>query len=72
MSSIVYNGKTVNTVGAITGSIVGVMYGKDNIPEKWISQIKKLDELISLGDAFVEHSKNKLDVIYSNTNTRQL
>jgi len=25
-----------------------------------------------LGDAFVEHSKNKLDVIYSNTNTRQL
>ena len=34
-------GYDTDTNAAITGSIAGAMYGQDQIPERWLNQIKK-------------------------------
>ncbi len=36
-------GGCTDTIGALTGSIAGILYGYDNIPERWINDIKKLN-----------------------------
>lgn len=41
-------GDDTDTVGAITGSITGVSYGKVTIPERWISKLRKKDYLDEL------------------------
>ena len=45
-------GYDTDTNGAITGSIAGAMYGQDQIPEKWLNQIKKKEYLMTLGRQF--------------------
>lgn len=43
-------GDDTDTIGAITGSIAGILYGKEQIPNKWLNNIKKKDmieELVS-------------------------
>ncbi|NCO75269.1 MAG: ADP-ribosylglycohydrolase family protein [Cyanobacteria bacterium] len=40
--------KNTDTVGAVTGGLAGIYYGLKNIPEHWLSQIQKLDEIIDL------------------------
>lgn len=45
-------GEDTDTVGAITGSINGILYGKENIPERWLSKLKKKDYLESLSQEF--------------------
>lgn len=42
-------GGDTDTIGAITGSIAGVLYGYDNISKRWISKLKNkdyIDEII--------------------------
>ncbi len=42
-------GGDTNAVGAITGSIAGIIYGYDNIPQKWLLELKKanyIEEII--------------------------
>lgn len=34
-------GEDTDTIGAVTGSLAGVLYGFDNIPKKWINDLKK-------------------------------
>ena len=34
-------GDDTDTVGAITGSIAGIAYGKENIPKRWLSKLRK-------------------------------
>ncbi len=41
-------GSDTDTTAAITGSIAGVYYGYDEIPDEWISSIIKKEEIISL------------------------
>lgn len=36
-------GDDTDTIGAITGSIAGILYGYDDIPKKWLLSLKKLD-----------------------------
>ena len=36
-------GEDTDTIGAITGSIAGLIYGFENIPIEWINQLQKLD-----------------------------
>lgn len=36
-------GGDTNTIASLVGSIAGVLYGVDNIPNKWIDNIKKKD-----------------------------
>ena len=38
-------GYDTDTIGGITGSLAGVLYGEENIPERWKNNLKKKDEL---------------------------
>lgn len=47
-------GNDTDTIGAITGSIAGTLYGVDSIPNRWISQLRKLEYLKELSQRFVD------------------
>jgi ADP-ribosylglycohydrolase len=38
-------GEDTDTIGFITGTVAGVYYGLDGIPEEWIFQLAKKEEL---------------------------
>jgi len=41
-------GEDTDTTGAITGGIAGIYYGFENIPEEWISELVRKDEIEKL------------------------
>lgn len=41
-------GEDTDTTGAVVGGLAGIVYGEAGIPEEWLSQIAKLDELRAL------------------------
>ena len=41
-------GEDTDTIGAITGSLTGIKYGFDSIPDEWVSKIQKLDYIYSI------------------------
>jgi ADP-ribosyl-[dinitrogen reductase] hydrolase len=41
-------GGDTDTTGAVTGGLVGLLYGFESIPDKWISPISKRDEINKL------------------------
>lgn len=45
-------GYDTDTNAAITGSIAGAMYGQEQIPERWMSQIRKKEMLMTIGQQF--------------------
>ena len=47
-------GEDTDTIGAITGSIAGIIYGKENIPERWLNKLKKKDYLESIAKDFYD------------------
>ena len=58
-------GDDTDTIGAITGSLNGIIYGKKQIPEKWLNKLRKKEYLEELSDDFInviryEMGKNKL------------
>lgn len=64
-------GEDTDTVGAITGSIAGLIYGKEKIPERWISKLKNkkyLTDLIEDYSKCVSNKTNKFPI--SNTEDR--
>lgn len=57
-------GDDTDTVGAITGSMAGIIYGYNNIPEDWLKVLAKKDYLINLAIEFEQKSSIlKRDVI---------
>lgn len=46
-------GEDTDTIGAITGSLNGIIYGKNNIPERWLNKLKKKDYLEELSNQFI-------------------
>lgn len=52
VKTAVYFGYDTDTNAAITGSIAGAMYGFNQIPERWLSVLRKKDELVSIGEQF--------------------
>ena len=52
-------GNDTDTVGAITGSMAGILYGYETIPSKWIDQLQKVEKLLDLSDEF---AKAKIDM----------
>lgn len=46
-------GEDTDTIGAITGSINGVIYGRKAIPERWLNKIRKIDYIEELSDQFI-------------------
>lgn len=47
-------GNDTDTIGAITGSINGIIYGKSSIPERWLEKLKKKDYLTKLSEQFLD------------------
>ena len=47
-------GEDTDTVGAITGSMTGIIYGYDEIPTKWLDKLLKKDYLIEIANNFEE------------------
>lgn len=45
-------GNDTDTIGAITGSMCGIIYGLENIPERWINSLKKINYLNELSEKF--------------------
>jgi ADP-ribosylglycohydrolase len=43
-------GNDSDTTGAVTGGLAGLYYGFDSIPEKWIKEIKRSDDIKDLCD----------------------
>jgi ADP-ribosylglycohydrolase len=47
-------GEDTDTTGAVTGGLAGPLYGLDNIPENWIKQIAKHDDIEELAERLGE------------------
>ena len=47
-------GNDTDTIGAITGSMAGILYGYESIPKRWISKLKNKEYLFSLINKFDE------------------
>ena len=45
-------GQDTDTIGAIAGSMAGIIYGYDNIPNSWLEKLRKKDYLIDLANKF--------------------
>lgn len=56
-------GDDTDTIGAITGSITGTIYGYDEIPVKWLFSLKKQDYIADIVNAF-EETMEKEDCPY--------
>jgi ADP-ribosyl-[dinitrogen reductase] hydrolase len=41
-------GGDTDTTAAVTGRLAGIYYGYENIPQKWIETIARLDDIIDL------------------------
>lgn len=48
-------GEDTDTVGAVTGSIAGLIYGNEKIPERWISKLKNKEYLTHLIDDYCKY-----------------
>ena len=55
-------GGDTDTIGAITGSMAGIIYGKKNIPNRWLSVLKREDYLEDMCIKFIQ-SLNSNNVI---------
>lgn len=45
-------GSDTDTIAFITGTLAGIYYGMDNIPEKWVNTLASKDKLIDLCERF--------------------
>lgn len=53
-------GGDTDTIGAITGSIAGIIYGRENIPQRWVTKIRNNEYLMKLIDSYINClEKNK-------------
>ena len=49
-------GNDTDTIGAITGSIAGILYPNE-IPQEWINQLVRNEDIIHLAERFTESIK---------------
>lgn len=47
-------GSDTDTTGAVTGGLAGLLYGIGNIPEKWLQQIARYDDIENLAERLNE------------------
>ena len=45
-------GYDTDTNAGLTGAVAGIIYGKESIPEEWLSKLRKRDLLESLADSY--------------------
>ena len=41
-------GEDTDTTGAVTGGLAGIFYGFENIPQEWISELARKDDIEKL------------------------
>ena len=51
-------GNDTDTTGAVTGGLAGLLYGLENIPEKWLQQIAKYNDIENLAKRLNEKIAN--------------
>lgn len=47
-------GEDTDTIGAITGSLNGIIYGLNSIPKRWLDKLKKKDYLEEIANNYVD------------------
>jgi ADP-ribosyl-[dinitrogen reductase] hydrolase len=47
-------GFDTDTTAAVTGGLAGIYYGVENIPEDWINQIMRKNDIIDLANRFIK------------------
>ncbi len=47
-------GEDTDTIGAITGSINGIIYGMDGIPKRWLKKLKRVEYLEDISNNFID------------------
>jgi len=48
-------GEDTDTTGAVTGGLAGILYGLENIPPKWITQIARKDDIANLAERLAKN-----------------
>jgi ADP-ribosylglycohydrolase len=43
-------GEDTDTTAAITGGLAGILYGRENIPQNWIDNLARKDDILDLSD----------------------
>ena len=51
-------GGDTDTIGALTGSIAGIIYGYDDIPKDWLGDLQKQDYLKLMYNGFIKAMSN--------------
>jgi ADP-ribosyl-[dinitrogen reductase] hydrolase len=51
LMAVVSRGGDTDTNGCIAGALLGAKFGKSAIPDRWLSKVKSVPELLSLGEA---------------------
>jgi len=52
--SAVNLGEDTDTTAAVTGGLAGIYYGLEGIPEHWLNQLAKIDEILELAKNFAD------------------
>ena len=52
-------GNDTDTVGAITGAINGILYGRETIPNRWLNKLRKRDYLEDVSTQFMDMLSQK-------------
>lgn len=52
-------GSDTDTIAFITGTMAGMYYGMDNIPEKWVNTLVSKDKIVNLCDRFTVYCMEK-------------
>lgn len=47
-------GQDTDTTGAVTGGLAGLLYGFDSIPEKWLQQIARYDDIADVAERLAQ------------------
>lgn len=45
-------GEDADTIGAMTGALAGLYYGYDAIPQEWVHQVARKDDILELSERF--------------------
>lgn len=51
-------GDDTDTIGAVTGGLAGLLYGKNNIPKKWLDKLARRDDIEELAERLGEKFRN--------------